>query len=107
MDKTCFTKMKELQNLIDYYLTTRNVYGAEDALEKLVELTTKDNYLKIINYIDTHESNKHELDLSMYIVEIANKEYQDLIPIINTKLKIFTDNDAVEDLEDALKKINS
>lgn len=99
--------MKELENLIDHYLTTRNVYGAEDALEKMVALTTKENYLKIINYIENKNVKKHELDLSMYIVEIARKEYQDLIPIINSKLEKYSDNDAIEDLENALKKISS
>ncbi|NVK53010.1 MAG: hypothetical protein HWD85_08750 [Flavobacteriaceae bacterium] len=99
--------MKEIENLIDHYLTTRNVYGAEDALEKMVELTTRENYLHIINYIENKDVKKHELDLSMYIVEIACKEYQDLIPIINSKLKEYSDNDAIEDLENALKKINA
>lgn len=95
----------KIQNLIDYYLTTRNIYGAEDALEKMVELTTKENYLQIINYIENKDVKKHELDLSMYLVEIACKEYQDLIPIINSKLETYSDNDAIEDLENALKKI--
>lgn len=99
--------MKELENLIDYYLTTRNVYGAEDALEKMVALTTKENYLEIVKYIENKDVKKHELDLSMYLVEIACKEYQDLIPIINSKLEKYSDNDAIEDLENALKKINS
>ena len=97
---------KKMKDLIDYYLTSRNVYGTEDALEKMVKLTNKDNYLSMIEHIEKSEAKKHELDLSMYLVEIACKEYQDLIPIIKSKLKTYNDNDAIEDLVDALKKIN-
>ena len=98
---------QKLKNLIDYYLTSRNVYGAEDALGKIIELTHKENYLSIIEYIELSKTQKHELDLSMYLVEIACKEYKELIPIINSKLKKYTDKDAIEDLEDALIKINT
>lgn len=98
---------KKLKSLIDYYLTSRNVYGVEDALKKMVEHTTKENYLFIIDHIEKKEVKKHDLDLSMYIVEIACKEYQELIPIIKNKLNVYTDNDAIEDLENALKKIIS
>ena len=98
---------KEIKSLIDFYLTTEVVVNFEDALDKLVSLTTKDNYLQIIDYIENCDAKTSELDLSMYIVEIANKEYQELIPIINSKLNKFIDKDAIEDLEVALKKINS
>ena len=97
----------KIKKLIDYYLTSRNVYGAEDALEKMVDLTTKENYFLIIDYIEKKEVKKHELDLSMYIVEIACKDYTKLTPIINNKLKEYSDKDAIEDLENALIKINS
>ena len=98
---------KEIALIVDYYLTSRNVYDVEEALDKLVSLTTNDNYQYIIQYIETNTSNiKHELDLSMYLVEIANKEYQQLIPIIQNKLKTYTDKDAIEDLENALVKMN-
>jgi hypothetical protein len=98
---------KEIASIIDYYLTSRNVYGTEDALNKMVELTTKENHLQIIDYIEDKNVKKHELDLSMYLVEIACKEYQELIPIISNKLNQYTDKDAIEDLENALLKINS
>ena len=65
------------------------------------------NYLQIINYIENKEVKKTELDLSMYIVEIAKKEYSELVPIIQQKLTVFKDKDAIEDLEIALKKITS
>lgn len=98
---------KKTQQLIDYYLTTRYVYGIEEALKKLVDLTTKENYLQITKYIADKNVKKSELNLSMFIVEIACKDYQELIPIINNNLKIFKDKDAIEDLEEALQKINS
>lgn len=88
-------------------MTSKNVYGTEDALQKMVELTTKENYLQVVNYIDSKDDiKKHELDLSMYITEIACKEYQELIPIIKKKLHEYIDRDAVEDLENALIKLN-
>ena len=42
----------------------------------------------------------------MYLFEIASKEYQDLIPILKRKLKVYKDKDAIEDIENALLKIN-
>ena len=30
---------QKLKDLIDYYLTSRNIYGTEDALHKMVEIT--------------------------------------------------------------------
>jgi hypothetical protein len=97
---------QKLKDLIDYYLTSRNIYGTEDALHKMVELTSKENYLLIINYIEKSEVLKHELDLSMYLFEIASKEYQDLIPILKRKLKVYKDKDAIEDIKKALLKVN-
>jgi len=46
-----------------------------------------------------------ELDISTYIHEIANSNYPGLNKIIKSKLMIFTDLDAIEDLNKALKKL--
>jgi hypothetical protein len=98
--------MEEIKSLIDFYLTTQVVINFEDALDKLVGLTTEDNYLEITNYIIDCDHPTSELDLSIYICEIAKPVKKGLTQIINTKLKTFKDNDAIECLEDALKKIN-
>ena len=98
--------MDEIKKLIDFYLTTSEVFYFEEVLDKIVALTTKDNYLEITNYIINCTHTTSELDLSIYINEIAKPEYYGLTQIINNKLKTFTDTDAIEDLEDALKKIN-
>jgi len=97
--------MEEIKKLIDFYLTTKIVFYFDEALEKLVDQTTKDNYLAITNYIINCEHPTTELDLSLYICQIAKPEYKELTQIINEKLKTFEDKDAIEDLEDALKKI--
>ena len=98
--------MEEIKKLIDFYLTTSEVFYFEEVLDKIVGLTTKDNYLEITNYMINSEHNPSELDLSIYLHEIAKPEYNGLIKIINTKLKTFKDIDAIEDLEEALHKIN-
>ncbi|SDS05447.1 hypothetical protein SAMN05216503_1832 [Polaribacter sp. KT25b] len=36
--------MEQIKELIDYYLTFKNVYLVKNTLVKIVSLTTKDNY---------------------------------------------------------------
>ena len=93
--------------IVDEYLTNRDVYSVEIALQKIVRLTTKENYMDIVHYINTHKNATQELDLTMYLNDIACKEYLDLEIIITDKLKTYRDKDAIDDLEKALKKINS
>lgn len=99
--------MENIKGLIDFYLTTEHVFNYDLALEKLVSHTNTENYMAIINYIITHESQPTELDLSLYIADIAKKEYTDLIPVIQEKLAVFEDPDAIEELEEALRKMDS
>ena len=96
--------MKDLNDLIDIYLTNKEVILFENALDKIVNSTTHDNYLKIIEIIDK-SPHSTELDLSMYINKIANPDFLELERIIHKKLKIFIDIDAIYDLQIALKKI--
>lgn len=98
--------MNNLKELINFYITAKEVTSYETALNKLVLLTQIDNYLEITKTIDTHP-NATELDLSMYLNEIATPAYSLLIPIINTKLALFEDIDAIHDLEVALNKIKA
>lgn len=99
--------MEEIKKLIDFYLTTEHVYSFEAALEKLVSYTNTENYMDITNYILDHTVKVSELDISMYIVEIANKYTVHLLPIITEKLESFTDKDAIEDLQEASNRITS
>ena len=98
--------MKDLIDLIDIYLGTKELVLFENVLDKIVNSTTQDNYLKIIKIID-ESPNSSELDLSMYINRIANPDFLELESIIHKKLKIFIDIDAIYDLQMAFKKIKS
>ena len=98
--------MKDLIDLIDIYLGTKELVLFENVLDKIVNSTTQDNYLKIIKIID-ELPNSSELDLSMYINRIANPDFLELESIIHKKLKIFIDIDAIYDLQMAFKKIKS
>lgn len=98
-------KKSTIDSLIDLYLTHREVYAVEEALKRLVALTTKNNYLKIVNSILQNQKPPSVLYLSMYLVEIVKPEYIELIPIIKQKLQEFKDKDAIEDLEIALQKM--
>ena len=102
-------KVEELSEIrinviIDYYMTYRWAENIELTLEKLVEVTNTTNYIEIVTKLEKY-SNYTELDISMYIHEIANPSYADLVGIINSRLKIYKDKDAIEDLNLALKKI--
>lgn len=98
--------MEPLKELINYYVTTKNVYGVEDCFDTIVNLTTNDNFKQIINLIDKHPEKKLETELTIYINEIAGKNLMGLEQIINKKIKIVTNKDAMEDLEEALLKLN-
>ncbi len=100
-------KKSTIESLIDLYLTQKQVYAVEEALKRLVALTTGNNYLNIVNMIIDYQKPATELDLSKYLVEIANPNYHDLLPIIQKKLNLFKDKDAIEDLEEAIKKIKN
>jgi hypothetical protein len=96
--------MDSLIDLVKFYLTTKEVISFETALDKMASLTSSDNYINIIDYIDSFP-NSTELDLSMYINAIASPKFIGLEKIIIKKLDVFEDIDAIHDLEMALKKI--
>ena len=68
---------KEIHSLVDYYLTSRNVYGIEDVLERLVSLSTKDNYLQIIKYIENHPEKEFECEVTFTSMKFPSKNSQD------------------------------
>jgi hypothetical protein len=80
--------MDALNELVEFYVSTWVVIHKEDALDKLVLLTNGNNYMKIVTAIENHD-NSSELELSMYIHEIAAPEYGELLPIIKLKLNVF------------------
>lgn len=94
----------EIDELIELYLTSKYVEKFELVLEKLVSLTTTRNYNYIISKID-NEPNSTELDLSLYINEISNPKYSDLEGFINSKLSLFKNLDAIEELQEAIIKL--
>ena len=96
--------MDDINELIDLYLSSRYVDKFELVLEKMVGLTTSENYMYIIDKIDS-DSNSTELDLSLYINEISNPNYINLEDFIYSKFWLFKDSDAIEDLREALIKL--
>ena len=62
--KILIIKNDSLIDLLKFYLTTKEVVLFETTLDKMVTLTTLDNYLKVIDYIDS-SPNSIEIDLSM------------------------------------------
>lgn len=90
--------------MVNEYVEARVVTSAETLLELLASITTKDNYMEFTCKIDAHPVSS-ELDLLMYIYLIADERYTGLKKFIETKLQSFKDADAIEDLNNALKKI--
>ena len=96
--------MKDIDALIDLYLTSKYVERFELVLEKLAIKTRQENYMYIINKIDA-DPNSSELDLSLYINEISNINYSELEDFIYSKFALFEDSDAIEGLQEALIKL--
>ena len=97
-------KSNKLNELIEFYVQTPEVLSFEMALEKLIMVTTLQNYKYIVNAISNHPDSS-ELDLSLYIHGIASPIYADLKNFIKEKLLSIEDKDAIEDLKDSLEKI--
>ena len=57
-------KKRQFNWFAEILLTTKEVVLFETILDKMVSLTTSDNYLKVIDYIDS-SPNSMEIDLSM------------------------------------------
>lgn len=98
--------MSRTDELIETYLTHRSVFIIEQALEKLVEITNTKNYIEVIHKIERFPKST-EIDISMYINDIAKFNFSELIPIIENRLKVYKDEEAVEELEEAFTKITN
>ena len=95
-----------MDELINYYLTESSVDLIEIALERLVRNTNEENYLVVISSIENHTEST-ELDMAMFINDVANPNFASLETVINGYLKFFTDADAIEELNEALGKIKA
>ena len=95
-----------IQGLTRAYLNERDVYTAEKLLDKLVADTNTDNLTAILETMKM-DPNLHELDLSLFINGVASPDLPQLTEVINELRKTFKDHDALEDLDEAEKKISN
>lgn len=93
-----------LDDLILFYIMTRVVDSKEMALERLVSLTDESNYDHIVSEIKNNKYSS-ELDLSMYIREIATKPFSGLKKVIKNLLLNYRDKSAIQDLQYSLVKV--
>lgn len=75
------------------------------ALEKIATQTNESNYMENINILIDHP-NSSELEVALYISEIASPEFKELNGVIKTLLKTYKDQDSIEELEEALQIIS-
>lgn len=92
--------MTEINELIDYYLTSKVVFTQEEVFNKLVLLSSENNYKKIISKLENY-SNDTEIETTIYLIEIANKKFIGFKEILQEKLKTYTNKDAIENLNEA------
>lgn len=97
--------MTEINELIDYYLTSKVVFTQEEVLNKLVLLSSENNYKKIISKLENY-SNDTEIETTIYLIEIANKKFIGFKEIIQEKLTTYTNKDAIKNLNEALDVFN-
>ena len=94
-----------MKNIISSYTSERDPTSREVLFDLLVEKTTDENYLEVLKILESEEG-VLELEISMVIEAIATPNRKDIIPIIKKMLAVSTDEDVLEDLNDALKKID-
>ena len=98
--------MNNISNLIDFYLTTKEVYSFEQVLDDLVNFTNQENYLQVISKLEKHQYST-EVETSIYLIEISKKSFIGLKEIIKIKQKNYTNKTALKYLEEALMNIKS
>ena len=97
--------MTEINELIDYYLTSKVVFTQEEVFNKLVLLSSENNYKKIISKLENY-SNDTEIETTIYLIEIANKKFIGFKEILQEKLTTYTNKDAIKNLNEALDLFN-
>lgn len=65
--------MEEIQELINNYVISKNVFGIEETLDSIVNLTTKDDFTQIIEQIKARKEEKLETETPIQINEILIK----------------------------------
>lgn len=93
-------KAESLDPLITAYLNERVILLKEELLEKLVSMTNAENYRHIVEFM-LAEPKTHELEVSMYMLDIATFKLPGLKKLIEKLLTEFKDTDALEDLQEA------
>lgn len=97
--------MEEIQKIILAYCTSRDVYTAERALDELVERTTPQNFLNIIQQIE-ETPGAIEFDATIYMLELIAEKQYDLTNLIHQKLQQYTTQNALDDLKEGLTLIS-
>ena len=65
--------MEEIQELINNYVISKNVFGIKETLDSIVNLTTKDDFTQIIEQIKARKEEKLETETPIQINEILIK----------------------------------
>jgi len=92
--------------LVLAYLNERSVFLREEYLDLLAARTTVENFQMVLAVMKA-DPDTTELDVSLYINEIAKPEFQEFLPLIADLRKSFKDPDSLEDLDEAEAKIRS
>lgn len=95
---------KKLMEIITGYLTTRDVYLQERALEDLVAETRAENVIFIASTMLAHP-NACMGFFSLYAEQVARPGYHELADIIRELLVNTSDTCVIEDFNMALQKI--
>ncbi len=78
--------MSSINIIVDYYLTTKDVYSQNKLLRNLIEITNKENVSEIISKLENHQ-NSNEVETGMYLLEISRKKLKGIRNLVKNKLK--------------------
>ena len=91
-------EMNERNDLIVAYVSDRDVYTVEKALDALVGRTTPENFIEISESMRS-SADFQEMDLVLYLEELTDIHASDLTDYIEALIRIFEDPKAIEELE--------
>ena len=94
-----------LEDIILFYINTKVYDSKVMALENIVSMTDENNYDKIVTTISQNQ-NASELDLSLYIKEIASESFIDLKSMVKRLLSYYHDEKAIQVLKSSLVSSN-
>ena len=90
-----------MDELINYYILESSIDLVEIALKRLVDKTTTANFQTILSKVEAHPK-ATELDVAMYINDIAPSVSPVLEEIIKMRIRTFKDPEAIDELTSAL-----